>query len=77
MGLSILELSETVMYEFWYNYVKPNYGKKAKLCYMDTVSITVYTKTDYIYIGQALETRIDTLNYELNRPIPKRKNNCN
>ena len=51
--------------------------KKAKLCCMDTVSITVYTKTDYIYIGQAVETRIDTLNYELNRPISKRKNNCN
>ena len=51
--------------------------KKAKLCYMDTVSITVYTKTDYIYIGQTVETRIDTSNYELNGPIPKRKNNCN
>ena len=76
MGLSILELSETVMYEFWYNYVKPNYGKKSKTV-LYGYSITVYTKTDYIYIGQAVETRIDTLNYELNRPIPKRKNNCN
>ena len=51
--------------------------KKANLCYMDTVSITVNTKTDYIYIGQTVETRIDTSNYELNGPIPKRKNNCN
>ena len=37
-GLSILEMSKTVMYEFWYDYVKPKYREKAKLCYMDTYS---------------------------------------
>ena len=36
LGLSILELSKISMYEFWYDYVKPEYGKKAKLCFMDT-----------------------------------------
>ena len=36
LGLSILELTKILMYEFWYDYVKPRYGKKAKLCYMDT-----------------------------------------
>ena len=30
-----------VMYDFWYGQVKPNYGEKAKLCYMDTDSFTV------------------------------------
>ena len=36
------------MYEFWYNYVKPKYGEKAKLCYMDTDTFIVYIKTgDY------------------------------
>ena len=34
LGLSILELSKILMYEFWYDYVKPNYGEKAKLCFM-------------------------------------------
>ena len=45
------------MYECWYNYVKPTYGEKTKLCYMDTD--TVYTKTDDIYkdIAEDVETR--------------------
>ena len=33
--LSILELNKMLIYEFWYGYVKPKYGEKAKLCYMD------------------------------------------
>ena len=36
LGLSILELSKIVMYEIWYEYIKPKYEDKAKLCYMDT-----------------------------------------
>ena len=36
------------MFEFWYDYVKPKYGIKAKLCYMDTDSFIVYIKTLYL-----------------------------
>ena len=63
------------MYEFWYDYVKPKYGEKAKLCYMDTDGFIVYIKTDYLYkdIAEDLETRFDTANYELSRPLPKGK----
>ena len=46
LGLSILDMSETVMYEFWYNYVKPRYGENAKLCYMDTDSLIVHVNTE-------------------------------
>ena len=46
LGLSILEISKIVKYEFWHNYVKPKYGEKSKLCYMDTESFIVYIKTE-------------------------------
>ena len=64
------------MYEFWYNFMKPKYGKKAKLCYMNTESFMVYIKTEDIYVDIAkdVETRYDTSNYELCRPLPKAKN---
>ena len=44
LGLSVLELSKILMYEFWYGYVKPKYDEKTKLCYMDTDSFIVYIK---------------------------------
>ena len=48
LGLSILELSKKLMYECWYDYVKPKYGTKAKLCFMDTDSFTVYINGSYL-----------------------------
>ena len=39
LGLSILEISKIIMYEFWYDYVKKKYGDMVKLCYMDTDSL--------------------------------------
>ena len=41
LGISILDLSKTVMYEFWYDYVKLKYSENAKLYYMDTGSFIV------------------------------------
>ena len=46
LGPSILELSKIVIYEFWYDYMKPKYGEKSILCYMDTGSLIVYIKTE-------------------------------
>ena len=59
LGLSILDLSKTIMYEFWYDYVKSKYGEKAKLCYVDTDSFIAYIKTHNIYkdIAKDIETR--------------------
>ena len=86
LGLSILDLSKIVMYEFWYDYIKPKYQDNAKLCYMDTGSFIINIKTEDFYedIADDLEKRFDTSNYEcnfvesnsikVNRPLPKGKN---
>ena len=47
------------MYEFWSEYVKPKYGEKSKLCYIDTDSFIVYIKTDDIYKGIAEDVKLD------------------
>ena len=44
LGLLILELSKIFIYEFWYDYVKPKYGEKARLSCMDITSVIVYKK---------------------------------
>ena len=46
LDLSILEISKIAMCEFWYDYVKPKYNEKAKLCYMDQDSLIVHIKTE-------------------------------
>ena len=46
LGLQILEISKTLINEFWYNYIKPKYQNKAKLCYMDTESFIIHIKTE-------------------------------
>ena len=76
LGLSILELSKTVMCEFWYDNVKQKYHERAKLCYMNTDSFNVYIKTHNIYkdIAEDVEIRFYTSNHELSRPLLKGKN---
>ena len=75
-GLSVLETSKIAMYEFWNDYVKPKYGEKNKLHDTDTDSLIVGIETKGIYpdIAKDVETRFDTSNYELDRPLPKVKN---
>ena len=76
LGLSILEISKMLMYEFWYDYMKPKYGNDVKLCYMDTDSFIMNIKTNDFYedITNDVGNRFDTSNYEVNRPLPMGKN---
>ena len=66
------------MYEFWYNYIKPKYGDRAKLCYMDTDSFVIYIETEDFYkdITGDVEKWFDTSNYEEKdkRPLPIGRN---
>ena len=75
VGLSILEISKTLMYEFWYDYMKPKYDNNVKLCYMDKDSFIMDIKTNDFYkdIANDVENRFDTSNYEVNRPLPMGK----
>ena len=75
LGHSLLKLNKILMHEVWYDYVKPKYGKRLWLCYMDTDSFIVYIKADDIYkdIDGDVETRFDTSNYELDRMLAKGK----
>ena len=72
---TILKISKIIIYEFWYDFGKPKYREKTKLCYLDTNSFIVYIKTENIYVDitQYVETRFDTSNYELERPLSKEK----
>ena len=76
LGLSILEISKTLMYEFWYDYMKPKYSDNVKLCYMDTDSFIMHIKTEDFYkdIADGVEKRFYTSNYECDRPLPTGKN---
>ena len=76
LGLSILEISKLLMYEFWYDYMKPKYNDNVKLCYMDTDSFIMNIKTEDFYkdVANDVEKRFDTSNYECDRPLPTGKN---
>ena len=76
IDLLILEISKTLMYEFWYDYMKPKYGDNVKLCYMDTECFIMHIKTEDFYKDMAndVEKRFDTSNYEDKRPLPTEKN---
>ena len=72
LGQAILDISKTLMYEFWYDYIKPKFGDKARLCYMDTNSLIIYIKTEEFYkdITDDVERLFDTSNYDEKDEIP-------
>ena len=76
LGLSILDINKILMYEFWYDYMKPKYGNGAKLCYMDMDSFIMNIKTEDFYkdVDNDVDKRFDTSNYEVDRPLPIGKN---
>ena len=72
LGSSILEISKTLMYEIWYDYIKPKYQQNAKLCCMYTDSFIILIKTEDAYkdITDDVEKRVDTSKFEIIRPLP-------
>ena len=78
LGQVILDLSKTLIYEFWYDYIKPMYGDKARLCYTDTDSFIIHIKTEDFYkdISNDIDKWFDTSNFNKNdnRPLEIGKN---
>ena len=78
LGMPILDISKTLMYEFWCDYIRPKYRNKAKLCYTDTDSFVIKIKTEDFFedISNDVERWFDTSNYDKidNRPLPIGKN---
>ena len=75
LGLPILEITKTLMYEFWYDYMKTKYQNNSKLCHMDTDSFIININTEDFYedIANDAEKRFNTSNYEVNRHYPQEK----
>ena len=69
LGMSLLDISKTLMYEFWYDYMKPEYDDNVKLC-TDSFIIDIKTEDFYEDIADDVEKRFDTSN----RPLPTGKN---
>ena len=76
LGLLILKISKTLMYEFLYDYIKLKYQQNEKLCYMDTDNFIIHIETEDIYedIADDVKKKICTLNYEVDRTFPTGKN---
>ena len=49
LGMSILDISKTLMFDFWYDYIKPKHRDRAKLFYIDTESFVIHIKTEDFY----------------------------
>ena len=71
LGQAILDLSKIVMYEFYYDYMKPK-SKDPQLCYMDTDSLVYHIKTEDFYadIADDVQTRFDMSGYNPDHPLP-------
>ena len=72
LSMSILDIGKILMYEFWYGYIKPKYGDRAKLCYTDTDSfiINIIAEDFYKDIANNVVKWFDTSNYDKNDEIP-------
>ena len=65
LGMCILDLSKTLMYDFHYNFIIPKYMDKCKLLFTDTDSLMYEIETLDFYrdISPEVKAKFDTSNY--------------
>ena len=65
LGMSILDVSKTLMYNFHYGYIKEKFGERTKLLFTDTDSLMYEIQTEDFYkdISPDVRTMFDTSNY--------------
>ena len=75
VGMSVLDLSKWLMYDFYYNHLKKTYGNLVKMCYTDTDSVIIHVTTADISTDmlQNLDD-YDTSNYPPSHPLFSVKN---
>ena len=70
LGMSILDVSKTLMYDFHYNHIEKKHGDRAQLLFTDTDSLCYDIQTKYFYddIRNDVPTMYDTSAYPADHP---------
>ena len=70
VGMSVLDLSKSIMFDFYYGHLKPLYGDKIRMLYTDTDSLIVHVETEDVYADMMLDSDLyDTSNYPTDHPL--------
>ena len=69
LGMSMLDISKTLMYKFWYDYIKPKHGDRAKLCYTDTDSFIIHIMIEDFFEDISDDVKIWLIHLTMMRTI--------
>ena len=69
VGMSVLDLSKHLMYDFYYNQLKKQYGEHCQLLYTDTDSLLLEIQTENVYEDMGASVHLyDTSDYPKDHP---------
>ena len=75
VGMSVLDLSKSLMYDFYYNQMKAQYGDRVELLYTDTDSLLLEIQTEDVYSDMADHPSLyDTSDFPEDHPLHSKVN---